>query len=88
MSIYQSLKPVIDFFINPFLDTLDSIGISNTIIKIGFGQVEWFSITLYDLVSFLGTFIILYIFYRFIYRLVKKFYKLITRGDYLWLRKK
>lgn len=80
MNLYNALKEVIDFFVRPFLTALDEIGISNTPIKIGFSNIEWFSFTLYELVSLIGTYLMLYLFFRIIYRILKMFIKIITGG--------
>lgn len=80
MNLYNALKEVIDFFIQPFLKALDEIGISEMVIKMGFSSVEWFSIKLYDLINLVGSYIILYLFFRFIFRILKLFIKIITGG--------
>ncbi len=80
MDLYNALEEVINFFIQPFLKALDKIGISDMPIKVGFDNIEWISISLYDLVSLVGNFIILYIFFRFIYKILKTFIKMITGG--------
>lgn len=83
MNIYNELKNFLDFFIQPFLSLLDDIGISDTTIKMGFGSIEWFEITLYNLVYFIIGSLLLYLFFRFIFRILKRFIKLITGGNYL-----
>lgn len=80
MDLYNALKAVIDFFIQPFLTALDEIGISDMPIKVGFSNIEWFNISLYELISLVGTYIVLYIFFRFIFRVLRKFVKIITGG--------
>lgn len=84
MDLYNALEAVINFFIKPFLTALDKIGISEMPIKMGFSNIEWFNISLYELVSLVGTYIILYIFFRFIFRILKMFFKIITGGINLW----
>ena len=80
MDLYNALEEVINFFIQPFLKALDEIGISDTLIKVGFSDIEWFSFSLYELVSLIGTYLILYLFFRIIYRILKVFIKMITGG--------
>ena len=80
MNLYNALKEVIEFFVSPFLTALDEIGISNTPIKIGFSNIEWFSFSLHELVSLIGTYLILYLFFKIIYKLLKTFIRLITGG--------
>lgn len=80
MDLYNALKAVIDFFIQPFLKALDEIGISEMPIKVGFNNTEWFNISLYNLVELIGSYIILYIFFNLIYKILKLFIKIITGG--------
>lgn len=80
MNLYNALKAVIDFFIQPFLTALDEIGISDMPIKIGFSSVEWFSISLYNLIALVGSYIVLFIFFKIIFKILKLFIKIITGG--------
>ena len=80
MDLYNALKEVIDFFIQPFLKALDEIGISEMTIKAGFNNIEWFNISLYKLVELVGSYIILYLFFRIIFKILKMFIKIITGG--------
>lgn len=86
MNLYNALKEVIDFFVRPFLTVLDEIGISEIPIKVGFSNIEWFSITLYNLISLIGSYIILYLFFKIIFKILKMFIKIITGGLNLWER--
>ncbi len=80
MDLYNALEEVINFFIQPFLKALDKIGISNMPIKVGFDNIEWLNISLYNLIALIGNYVILYIFFRFIYKILKTFIKMITGG--------
>lgn len=80
MNLYNALKEVIDFFVRPFLTAIEEIGISEMNIRLGFSNVEWFSIKLYDLISLVGSYIILYLFFRIIFKILKMFIKIITGG--------
>lgn len=80
MDLYNALKAVIDFFIQPFLEVLDEIGISDMTIKAGFNNIEWFNISLYKLVELIGSYIILYLFFRIIFKILKTFIKIIMGG--------
>ena len=80
MDLYNALEEVINFFIQPFLKALEKIGISDTPIKVGFSNIEWFSFSLYELVSLIGTYLMLYLFFRILYRILKTFIKIITGG--------
>lgn len=80
MDLYNSLEAVINFFVQPFLTALEKIGIEDTVIKIGFSNIEWLNISLYDLIAIIGNYIILYIFFRFIFKILKLFIKIITGG--------
>lgn len=86
MDLYNALKAVIDFFIQPFLKVLDEIGISEMAIRVGFNNIEWFNISLYNLVELIGSYIILYIFFSLIYKILKLFIRIITGGMRLWER--
>lgn len=80
MDLYNALKAVIDFFIQPFLKALDEIGISDMPIKVGFDNIEWISISLYDLIALVGNYIILYLFFKIIFKILKLFIKIIMGG--------
>lgn len=71
---------IFDFLITPFTDILERLGIQDTPIKVGFGKIEWFNIQLYDLTYLTLSFIVLYLFFRLIYKIIKKFVKIITGG--------
>ena len=86
MNIYNSLEEVIEFFIQPFLTVLEKLGIENIDIKIAFSSVEWVNIRLYDLVSLVGSYFILYLFFKFIFKILKLFIKIIMGGMKLWER--
>lgn len=80
MNLYNALKEVIDFFVRPFLTAIEEIGISEMNIRLGFSNLEWFSIKLYDLISLVGAYIILYIFFKIIFKILKSFIKIIMGG--------
>ena len=80
MNIYNSLERVIDFFVQPFLVVLEKLGIENIDIKIAFSSIEWFNIKLYDLISLAGSYIILYLFFKYIFKILKLFIKIISGG--------
>lgn len=78
--MYIHLKNLINFFIEPFVEFLKDLGIEETTISIGFGSVTWFQFTLIDLVSLILGFIVLILFYKLIYILLKAFLGLFFRG--------
>lgn len=78
--MYQHLKNLIDFFIGPFVEFLKDLGIEEKTISIGFGSVTWFEFTLIDLVSLVLGFLVLFLFYKLIYVLLKAFLGLFFRG--------
>ncbi len=80
MDLYNALEAVINFFVQPFLTVLERIGIENMVIRIGFNNIEWLNISLYNLIALIGNYVILYIFFRFIFRVLRKFVKIITGG--------
>lgn len=78
--MYQHLKSLIDFFIEPFTEFLKDLGIEETTIAVGFGSVKWFEFTLIDVVSLVLGFLVLCLFYKLIYILLKAFLGLFFRG--------
>lgn len=78
--MYQHLKNLIDFFIGPFVEFLKDLGIEEKTISMGFGSVTWFEFTLIDLVSLVLGFLVLFLFYKLIYVLLKAFLGLFFRG--------
>lgn len=80
MDLYNALEAVINFFVQPFLTALEKIGIEDMAIRIGFNNIEWFNISLYNLIALIGNYVILYIFFRFIFRILKIFIRIITGG--------
>lgn len=80
MNLYNALREIIDFFVRPFLTALDEIGISDMLIKVGFDNIEWISISLYDLIALVGNFIILYLFFKIVFKILKLFIRMITGG--------
>lgn len=78
--MYQHLKNLIDFFIEPFVEFLKDLGIEEKTISMGFGSVTWFEFTLIDLVSLVLGFLVLFLFYKLIYILIKAFLGLFYRG--------
>jgi|SRR5690625_765730 len=71
---------IFDFLITPFTDILERLGIENTPISVGFGEVEWFNIALYDLTYLTLSFTVLYLFFRLIYKIIKVFVRIVTGG--------
>lgn len=78
--MYIHLKNLIEFFIEPFVEFIKDLSIQDTTISFGFGSVKWFEFTLIDLVSLILGFIVLIIFYKLIYALLKAFLSLFFRG--------
>lgn len=78
--MYIHLKDLINFFIEPFVEFLKDLGIETKTISIGFGSVTWFEFTLIDLVSLVLGFLVLFLFYKLIYILLKAFLGLFFRG--------
>jgi len=59
---------------------LKDLGIEEKTISVGFGSVTWFEFTLIDLVSLVLGFLVLFLFYKLIYVLLKTFLGLFFRG--------
>lgn len=78
--MYIHLKNLIEFFIEPFVEFLKDLGIHDTNISFGFGSVKWFEFTLIDIVSLVLGFLVLFLFYKLIYTLLKAFLGLFFRG--------
>lgn len=78
--MYIHLKNLINFFIEPFIEFIKDLGIEEKTISIGFGSVTWFEFTLIDLTSFVLGFIVLFLFYKLLYVLLKAFLGLFFRG--------
>lgn len=78
--IYNSLKDLIGFFVNPFLDFLSENGLDDKIIKLGFGNIEWFNLTLYELTNIVLSFIVIILFVLIVYRLLKLVLNIISGG--------
>lgn len=78
--IYNSLKDLIRFFVNPFLDFLTDNELGDKIIKIGFGEIEWFNLTLYEITNIVLSFIVIILFMSIIYKLLKLMLRIISGG--------
>lgn len=78
--MYNNLKDLIAFFVNPFLDLINDIGIGENIIKIGFGNIEWFNFQLIELIELVLSFLVIFIFIKIIYKLLRLFLKIISGG--------
>lgn len=78
--MYQNLKSIIDFFVSPFLELITDIGISDKSIRLGFGSIEWFDFTLYELTQFILSFLVVYLFIMAIVKILKIFIRIISGG--------
>lgn len=82
MNLFSLLSPLINFFTQPFLDLIVSLGLENQIIKLGFGSVEWLNFELYDLVALIiGVLVVVFIMVIF-YKFIRFFFRLLG-GSYL-----
>lgn len=75
----QGLIALFDFIFEPFSALLIYAfpGITDIVISPGVGQIEWFSIGLLDLISFVFAFLVGWFFIKFVYFLIKKFFRII-----------
>lgn len=80
MDLEGALWPVVDFFVRPFVEAVERWQLEDVFVRIGFNNIEWFGARLDYLVGLVGEFIILYIFFRFIYKILKTFIKMLTGG--------
>ena len=80
----QGLINLFDFIFEPFKDLLIHAipNIQNYNFKIGFDSIVWIDLSFVDLFALLLSCIIFYLFARFIYFLIKGFFKIIVG----WLR--
>lgn len=83
MNIYNELKSLIDFFREPFIAVLKDVGIYDVPITLGMGSIEWFNISLGEITEAVLGLVIVFFFYRVIFRLIKLGVKMITGRDLL-----
>lgn len=81
--IYNGLMSLINFVVEPLEKILIDFGFDTYNISVGFGSIEWFNIPLDKIIIFIFVFIVWFIFISFFYKLLKKFFNVITFG---WLR--
>lgn len=80
ITIYSSLHGVINFFVQPFLDLITDIGVGDNTISLGFGSIEWFNFTLLELSNLVLSFLVIWIFLKLIFKLLKLVVRIITGG--------
>lgn len=80
--IGQALYNLIMFIYEPIEYILTQMSLSNINLKLGIGQVEFFSLTLTELLSIAVSVVVWFVFVRFVYRLIKSIFSLVTR----WFR--
>lgn len=78
--MYEGLKTMINFFVEPFLDLLTDLGLNEKIIKIGFGEVEWLNFTLLELTQLILSGLVIYLFMKLVYKIFMKLVKIISGG--------
>lgn len=78
--MYENIKGLINFFVQPFLDLITDLGLENQVIKIGFGSIEWINFELYDLVNLVMSGLVVYMFIRLVYKLFKLVVKIVSGG--------
>lgn len=79
--MYEGLKIVIDFFVEPFLDFLIDKGYSSKVISLGIGEIQFFSMELLELTEIVLTYIIITMFLLIIYKVLRLIIKIITGGN-------
>lgn len=79
-NMYEGLKTLINFFVEPFLDLLTDLGLGAKIIKVGFGEVEWLNFTLLELTELILSGLVIYLFMKLVYKIFKKLVKIISGG--------
>lgn len=78
--MYESLKVLIDFFVDPFVDLIADIGVGDKVISLGFGSIEWFNFTLLELSNLLLSGLVIWLFLKVVFKLLKLVVRLITGG--------
>lgn len=78
--MYESLKVLINFFVEPFLDLITDIGIGDNTISLGFGSIEWFNFTLLELSELVLSGLVIWLFLKVIFKLLKLVVRIITGG--------
>lgn len=68
----NALKSLVDYIYNPFIAVINQAFDTSLIsISPGFGEITWFTINLDDLIYFVIAFIVYYIIIRLVYRFIK-----------------
>jgi len=80
--IGQALYDLVLFIYEPIEYIINQMGLSTVRIKLGIGQVEFFNLTLPQLLSIMVSVVVWYVFVRFVYKLIKSIFGLATR----WFR--
>lgn len=78
--MFEGLKGLIDFIIEPLLDLINSYlpNFMDKSFKLGLGQVEFFDLTFNEVIVFLVVVVVWVIFIKFIYWIIKNIFNLIV----------
>jgi len=68
----MSFLTILDFFNYPIQEMLEYLGIANKPISIGFGSIEWFNLTISQVISIIISIMIYYFIVKLIYKSFKK----------------
>lgn len=68
----MSFLRILEFFNYPIQEMLEYLGIANKPISIGFGSIEWFNLTVSEVMSIIISIMIYYFIMKLIYKSFKK----------------
>lgn len=68
----MSFLRILEFFNYPIQEMLEYLGIANKPISIGFGSIEWFNLTLSEVISIIISILIYYVILKLIYNAFKR----------------
>lgn len=68
----MSFLRILEFFNIPIQEMLEYLGVSNKPISIGFGSIEWFNLTVSEVISIIISIMIYYFIMKLIYKAFKR----------------
>lgn len=71
---------LLDLILEPLHNVLENAGLNDKLITIGFGQVQWFELTIIELIDLFIILIIVFGFWKIIYNFFKWLFNGLIRG--------
>lgn len=71
---------LLDLILNPIHDLLNSAGLDNKIIGIGFGNIKWFELTIVEIVDLFVILFVVFMFWKIIYNFFKWIFSSFIKG--------